>query len=216
MLKKLHLEDETGYWDSFLEANLKKEFKKIVVFPEVKQEAIISRQLILPEHATNADKEFWTNDYDNRDPYFENRLLLHYPTIRNRMGDDLTDGTGFAFLADDIVTNLEKEGFLPYDSEFFQMYDYHYMRAISILWAWRHADDKLTEQKRKRCYAFAMALENGFNGGEKDGYTSKLHRDASIALDILLEREGSASPYRSLQIFYALFDFCHLKKKEIN
>lgn len=214
LLKKLTIDDGSGYWDSFLEANLKKKIKEIVFFPEVKKEAIISGQLMLPEHSTKADKEFWAEDYDNRDPYFENRLLLHYPTIRNRMGYELSNGTGFAFVADDIVTNLGEEGFVAYDSEFFQMYDHHYIESIAILWAWRHSIDKPTELKRKRCYAFASALKNGFNGGEKDGYGSKLHRDASIALDILLEREGPASPYRSLQIFYALFDFCHLKSNK--
>lgn len=213
LLKKLIVDDGTGYWDSFLEANLKKQIKEIVIFPEVKKEAIISGQLMLPEHATKADKEFWAEDYDNLDPYFENRLLLHYSTIRNRIGYDLSNGTGFAFIADDIVTNLGDEGFVAFDSEFFQMYDHHYIQAIAILWAWRHSVDKPTELKRNRCYAFASALKNGFEGGEKDGYGSKLHRDASVALDILLKREGPASPYRSLQIFYALFDFCHLKAK---
>jgi len=187
--------------------------KEMVNFPYLEQDAIIDKHLVLPEHATYADKEFWAQDFDNRDPYFENRLLLHFPTIRNRMGYDLTNGTGVAFVVEDIVTNLGKEGFLPYDSEFFQMYDYHYMRAIATLWAWRRSIDKPTEQKRNRCYAFSIALENGFNGGEKDGFGSKLHRDASIALDKILEREGPASPYRSTQILYALFDFCHLKAK---
>ncbi|MFC5648689.1 hypothetical protein ACFPYJ_06025 [Paenibacillus solisilvae] len=35
LLKKLIIEDSTGYWDSFLEANLKKQIKEIVIFPEV-------------------------------------------------------------------------------------------------------------------------------------------------------------------------------------
>lgn len=214
LLKRLRIDDDTGYWDSFLEASLNKKSRKLVVFPEVRQEEIISGQLFLSEHATLADKEFWTHDYDNQDPYFENRILLHYPSVRNRMGYDLANGTGFAFIADDIVANLEMEGFVPYDSEFFQMYHYHYFRAIAILWAWRNSIDKPTETKRNRCYAFAQALENGVEGGEKDGFGGKLHREASVALDVLLEKEGPASPYRSLQIFYALLDFCHLKRKD--
>lgn len=185
--------------------------KEMINFSHLQQNSIIGGQLALPEHATHADKEFWEKDYDNRDPFFENRVLLHFPAIRNRMGYDLTNGTGVAFVVEDIVTNLEKEGFCPFDLEFFQMFDYHYMRAIAILWAWRRSIDKPTELKRKRCNAFAIALENGLNGGETDGFASKLHRDASLALDKILQMEGPASPYRSLQILYALFDFCHLR-----
>ncbi|MEK3884397.1 hypothetical protein [Paenibacillus sp. PL2-23] len=216
LLKRLRIDDDTGYWDAFLEERLNKKSRELVIFPDVKQDKIITEQLFLSKHATLADKEFWTYDYDNRDSYFENRILLHYPTIRNLMGYDLANGRGFAFIADDIVVNLEKEGFVSYDSEFFQMYHSRYFNALAILWAWRNSIDKPTETKRNRCFAFAHALENGVEGGEQDGYSGKLHREASLALDILLEKEGPASPYRSLQIFYALFDFCHLKRKPID
>ncbi|WP_127534539.1 hypothetical protein [Paenibacillus kobensis] len=180
-----------------------KKRKELSVFSEVIQRDIIT-DLKLPDHASKADIEFWTSDYDN----IENNLLLHEPTIRNRIGYDLTYGTGFAFVADDIVIGMKREGFVAYDSEFYQMYDSHYMQAISTLWSWLNSSDPPTEQKRKRCYAFSSALHNGLNGGEKDGYGYKLHKEASIALDKLMKSEGPASPYRSLQIFYALFNFC--------
>lgn len=70
---------------------------------------MIIQQLQLPPHATESDKVFWENDYDNRHPQFENRLLLHYPVIRNRLGSDLTNGTGYAFVADDLVLHLKQE-----------------------------------------------------------------------------------------------------------
>lgn len=158
------------------------------------------------------DKEFWREDYDNRHPYFENRILLHYPTIRNRIGFDLSNGTGYAFVADDIVRQFNKEGFYAYNSEFYHTFRYHYIRSLAYIWAWRQSAGKPTKVKQNKCHDFAMALENGFEGGEKDGFISKNHRNASLALDLLLEKEGPASPYRSLQIFYALFEFCGLKK----
>lgn len=54
LFKKLIIDDETGYWDSFIEEKENKKLKEIVSFPEVSKELIISKPLILPEYAAPA------------------------------------------------------------------------------------------------------------------------------------------------------------------
>lgn len=216
LLKRLRVDDDTGYWYSFLEERLKKKSRELLVFPEVRQEEIISGQLALPAYATSAEREFWTLDVDNRDPYYGNKKLLHYATIRNKIGNDLTNGSGQALTTADLVAQQEAEGLFTYDSEFYQMYQWHYFQDMAALWAWRNSSNKPTEIKRNRCNTFAYALEKFTDGSPAEAYGDKLERDVFLALDKLLEKEGPASPYRSLQIFYALLDFCHLNRKDVH
>jgi hypothetical protein len=118
-------------------------------------------------YASDADAEFWHVDMDNTDPFYESSLYLHAPTIRNRLGYDLSNGTRYAFVAEDLVKNLNKEGFLAYDTEFYQMYSYQYFRDLAKLWAWKILEGKPTNIKRNRCSDFSLALYNGIQGGKK-------------------------------------------------
>lgn len=190
--------------------------KEIVNFPLLPENEVITPSLTLPFYATQADEKFWKEDRDNQDRFYENTILLHYPTIRNRMGYDLTNGTGNAFVSEDVVAQLQKEGLFHYDAEFYQEFHDHYFNAISVLWAWRHTSEKPTKTKLNKCETFAYALYDSVIGlidGEYPDFIGKAHNDAFSALLLLLEKEGPASPYRSLQIMYSLLEFCKLTKK---
>ncbi|MFC5407671.1 hypothetical protein [Cohnella soli] len=190
---------------------------ELLNFPLLPEDEVILQPLILPPYATQADKMFWEDDRDNRDPFYENSILLHYPTIRNRMGYDLTNGSGNAIVAEDLAAQLQDEGLAPYTAEFFQQYHDHYFEKISTLWAWRHTSDKSNKTKIKKCQTFAHALYDsslvGLIDGEYPDFISKTHEDAFTALLKLLDREGPASSYRSLQIMYSLLEFCNLTRK---
>jgi hypothetical protein len=216
LFKKLIIEDDTGYWDAYVESRLNKPIREIIDFPEIRESEVISGHLILPSYASDADAEFWHVDMDNTDPFYENSLYLHAPTIRNRLGYDLSNGTRYAFVAEDLVMNLNKEGFLAYDTEYYQMYSYQYFRDLAKVWAWKISEGKPTNIRRNRCSDFSLALYNGIQGGEKDGFSSKNHREASIALDKLFQNGGPASPPRSMEVLYGLLEFCKLKKNEFS
>ncbi|RUS46022.1 hypothetical protein [Cohnella sp. AR92] len=176
---------------------------------------ILSYPSAYPPHATQADREFWEEDRDNRDPFYENTVLLHYPTVRNRMGYDLSNGNGDAFAAEDVSAQLQKEGLFRYPADFYRQYHYHYFEAIARLWAWRFTSEKPTKAKLNKCNAFASALYDGITGfvdGDFPDFLGKAHKEAYFALLLQLEKEGAASPYRSLQILYSLLEFCGLTR----
>ncbi|MFD2614586.1 hypothetical protein [Paenibacillus gansuensis] len=193
--------------------------KKLESFPSLPENEVILQPLILPPGANQADKHFWEEDRDNRDPFYANTILLHYPTIRNRIGYDLSNGSGNAFVADDIVSAYQKEELFHYDAEFYHEFHYHYFDAISVLWAWRFTRDRPSKTKLKKCRTFSQALYDsclvGLIDGEYPDFIGKTHEDAFTALLKLLEMEGPATSYRSLQIMYSLLEFCNLKSKRL-
>ncbi|MBD3922396.1 hypothetical protein H8B09_26825 [Paenibacillus sp. PR3] len=191
--------------------------KEMESFPLLSANEVILHTLTLPPGSTQADINFWKEDHDNRDPFYENTILLHYPTIRNRIGYDLSNRPGNAFVADDVVAALQQEELFHYNAAFYHEYHDHYFHAISVLWAWRLSSEKPNKIKLNKCHAFAYALYEsssvGLIDGEYPDFISKTHKDAWTALLKLLDKEGPASPYRSLQIMYALLKFCNLTRK---
>ncbi|MGC5325383.1 hypothetical protein [Brevibacillus sp. SYSU BS000544] len=71
---------------------------------------------------------------------------------------------------------------------------------------------KPTKIKRNKCIAFGWVVARGYHGFG-GGIINQTHRRAQTAIDMLEETESGASPLRSLEILYGLYDFCGLNEK---
>lgn len=203
--KKLKIDDESGYWDAYQDVIRNKPIREIIDFPVASESDVIKEILYLPDNSLKCDFGFW-----NSDPLFAKPAVLHLPSIRNRMGYDLTNGSSYAFVVRDLLKDLSLNGFFTWDHDWFND-ECNYIVELSKLWAWKMSAGNPTNIKRNRCIAFGYAVGKGCYGLE-NGFFNKTHRDAWIALDILEQKEIEASPLRSLEILYALFDFCGFKK----
>lgn len=202
-LKRLAIEDESGYWLEYIERVSDHSTKELTEFPTLSEKDVIKSEelLKLPLHASEFDRNFWNTNPNYIKPF------MHVPTVRDRMGYDLFNGQ-YILTAEEMVHVLGNEGFAviaDWKDEIFNFIN------LATLWAWKRASGmKETKMKRNKCVAFAWALARGCHGFG-GGFLNQTHRRAYIAIDNLEQKEGEASPIRSLEILYSLFDFVGLR-----
>lgn len=202
MLKRLAIEDESGYWLEYIEKESGHIAKDLMEFPTLSEKDVIKSELLqLPLYASEFDRNFWNTSPNYIKPF------MHVPTVRDRMGYDLLNNQ-YVLTAEEMVHVLENEGFavIPdWNDEIFSFIN------LATLWAWKRATGmKDTKMKRNKCVAFAWALARGCHGFG-GGFLNQTHRRAHIAIDNMEQKEGEASPIRSLEILYGLFDFVGLR-----
>lgn len=204
ILKRLVIQDESGYWLEYMEEKSGRSVKELVEanFPAANECVVIKPELLhLPPWASELDRMFWLTNPQYVKPFME------AAAVRDRMGYDLLNGP-YLLTAEDMKRSFADEGFLgigDWENDMF------YFINLATLWSWKRAAGmKPTKKKRDACTAFAWALARGCHGFG-GGFLNQTHRRAHIALDRLEEKEGTASPVRSLQILYGLFDFVGLQ-----
>ncbi len=207
MLKKLTIHDESGCWNAYIAQGNSKNKNEIIHFPTRSEEQLVTSELSLPPDASDIDYRFWKTSPEYLTPF------LHIPAVRDRMGFDLLIGQ-YLPVAHEIKEELEKEGFYVLSIENWIGDDIGYFIYVATWWAWKQSSGmKATEMRRNKCIAFAWALARGCHGFG-GGFLGQTHRRAHMAIDKLEADENEAGPVRSLEIFYALFDFCGLKRPE--
>ncbi|QHW33685.1 hypothetical protein GZH47_24730 [Paenibacillus rhizovicinus] len=203
MLRQLKIEDESGYWLEFIEQASGNTAKELTEFSEVSEKDIVQHELLqLPVSASEIDQRYW-----NSNPKYM-RPFMHIPTIRDRMGYDLMTGP-YLLIAEEMGQLLRNEGFIVDSSDW--QNDEFYLINLATWWAWtRSSGMKATALRRNKCQAFGWALARGCHGFH-GGFLNQTHRRAHLAIDNLEQREGEASPLRSIQILYGLFAYVGLK-----
>lgn len=204
LLKHLNIEDESGYWFEYSEKANGYTANELTEFPEISEKDIVNPKLLqVPLHASEYDRSFW-----NSTPNYIRPPFMHIPTVRDRMGYDLLNGPNI-LTAVEMQQLLENVGLAgpPEDWED----NVFYFINLAVLWAWQRSSGmKATKLRRNKCMAFGWALARGCHGF-CGGFLGQTHRRAHLAMDNLEQIEEEASPVRSLQILYSLYDFVGLR-----
>lgn len=206
MLKKLIIEDESGYWLEYIDKASNRSFEELTHFPTIYEKDLIASELLqLSPYATDCDRDFWETTPNYVEPFMD---VL---SVRNRMGYDLSNKP-YVLTASEIGEQLVSEGF-HVNAEVWENEIFYFIN-LATLWAWKRSNVmNATKMRRNKCKAFSWALARGCHGFE-GGFLDQTHRRAHIAIDILEQKEGTLSQIKSLEVLYSLFDFCGLKRED--
>jgi hypothetical protein len=180
--------DESGIWDEH-EKFGDTIFDKLHSFDTIKKSEIDVDNIVIsiPTTPEQLEKWFWIDDCWSE--------YLHYPTLRDKMINDLNQGVRHLTVPD-IFKAAEEAGFVPFSCEEGRP-EFPFM-TLAYLWAW-NSKDKASKKKQSKCKSFSWALTElclGFHGGFLDKY----HRQA--VLKIINQDQDLLTPEDTLIAFY--------------